>query len=185
MMDNDIREQMAMWLEDMLSPEEAAIITARVRDSEAYRREYDHMRRIERALRTAPSLPAPDGFTLRVQARLAQRRNRPRTWLGMGLLVLAVVVGLGLGVVLLTGSGLERLEAWGSVDQVRTWLRLAFSVVAGTQWLARTLLLVGRSLLAVLSQPVFGGYLLFTVGLFWFWMQLLRWLAPGQGSLTT
>jgi hypothetical protein len=182
-MERDVREQLMMWLEDMLSPADAMLIEARLKESEIYRQEYEELVRLERVLKDAAVVGPVPGFTDRFRSKWSRRRQRRRTWFGMTLLVVMVLVTFVFLGTLATGSGLALLEAWGHLGQLGGLLALVWNVVEGVRAVASALFLIGRALSALPSQPLFAGYLLLSVGLVWFWLQLVRRWLPRQPSL--
>ncbi len=128
----------------------------------------------------AETMAAPrPGFSQRFQARLAQRRSRPRVvWgaLGLGLAAViasALVVPAGLGAV---------LAAVRAAEQPDTALALLVSAAAVAGFLttlADALVLVARAVFeAILPNPLTWAAAVLALGLTGVWFYVMRKLAP-------
>ncbi|MFQ5612886.1 MAG: anti-sigma factor family protein [Anaerolineae bacterium] len=182
---DEIRERLALWMENMLDPREMAEVEARLLDSEAYRREYEKMQELDRLFSAAPMAEPSPGFARRFEARLRRQRKQRRTRRQVFALSFLIVAGLILSGIVAAGSGLALLDFWSNISQLGELVSLTLETISGIRAVVNTGLLIGRALLSVLGQPIFTGYLLLTAGLLSLWMQLVRRFTWSQRTLQT
>ena len=138
---------------------------------------------VQRLLRAEPPMSPRAGFTGRFQARLAQRRSRPRLlWgglvLGLGAVsAAALVVPVGLGVI---------ITALRTAQEPATVLALVASFSAAASFVDTVfgaLFIALRSLVeSAAASPLAGAASLVSLALAGLWLYVLRHL-PQKGTM--
>jgi hypothetical protein len=170
-------EKISLWLDDELSPSEAADLQTHLTKCPSCQQVYQAMQHVHHFLDNASRLmaaPSP-GFTTRFEARLAQNTaKRWHAWLGLGVLLIStlllVTVGAIVGGVTLISISTVLLDTralyeWlgmlgGIVNQIRAYINLSglFLKVA----------------FITMSQPLFWLYVAVTLGLTWLWVRVIQ-----------
>ena len=167
------QEQMSLWIDDQLTPNEIQEIEAHAATCPSCRASLDTLRRLDRLLASAPMVSPLPGFSDRFQAKLVTRRRRRRTWAGLLTLSLATLA-LSLGAALLLM--LSGLTLWGSLPVSEllpqaTSLLLNLGKVA-TASLKLTWLILG-ALARGLRHPIFIVYVAATAILIAAWTEIV------------
>jgi anti-sigma factor RsiW len=167
------QEQMSLWIDDQLTPNEIREIEAHAAACPSCRASLDTLRRLDRLLTSAPMVSPLPGFSDRFQAKLVTRRRRRRTWAGLLTLMLATLA-LSLGAALLLM--LSGLTLWGSLPvgellPQATSLLLNLGKVAAAS-LKLTWLILG-ALARGLRHPVFIVYVAATAILIAVWTEIV------------
>jgi predicted anti-sigma-YlaC factor YlaD len=167
------REQMSLWIDHQLAPQEIQELESHAATCPSCRASLDAFRRLDRLLASAPMMSPATGFTARFQYRLTTRRRRRRTWAGLFTLLIATMI-LSLGAVtILAVSGLavwETASATGLLsDGISLLLDLGKVAVAALKlaWLILSALTQG------IRHPVFIAYALATAILMAAWARVV------------
>lgn len=167
------REQMSLWLDNQLTPDDIRRIEAHTATCASCRAALSAWQRIDRLLASVPMASPAPGFATRFQARLVTRRRRYRTWAGLTTLGLTTLVLFLGGAVLLALSGLaiwENLSASGVLTQ-SIGLLLDLGKAMGATF--RLVWLILGALAQGLRHPVFIAYALVTAFLVVAWTQIV------------
>jgi anti-sigma factor RsiW len=140
---------------------------------------------VQRLFKGAPMASPRAGFTGRFQARLAQRRSRPRlVWgalaLGLGTVALAaLVVPLGLGLIF---AGLRAAQQPATAVAVAASLEAALAFI---ETVAGALFIAGRAVVEpAVANPLAWGAALLALAAAGVWVYVMRNLPPqGEGRM--
>lgn len=170
---NNYQEQMSLWIDNQLTPNEIREIEAHTATCLTCRTSLEALKRLDRLLNAAPMVSPTPGFSSRFQARLATRHRRRRTWAGLLTLTLATLVLVLGAVAVLTISG---LALWGNLpislilpQATSLLLDLGKAVVASMNlaWLIVSALARG------LQHPAVIAYVAATAILITAWTQIV------------
>ena len=176
-------ESMHAMLDGAIAPADRRALEAHLATCASCQASWASLSSVHRLLKAAPLAAPRPGFSQRFEARLAQRRSRPRAiWgalaLGLGAVaVSALVVPLGLGAVLATVRVAEQPD---------TALALVFSLSAAAAFLttlADALVLIMRALVeAILPNPLAWAAAVLALGLTGVWFYVMRKVAAEVNS---
>ncbi len=172
-------EWMQAVLDGAIAPADRRALEAHLADCASCQATWTSLSTVHRLFKAAPLAAPRPGFSGRFQARLAQRRSRPRAvWgaLGLGLGAVAasaLVVPLGLGAV---------LAAARTAAQPSTSLALLVSAVAVADFcsaLVDALLIAARAVAeTVLPNPLAWAAAVLALGLTGVWLYVMHKLVP-------
>jgi hypothetical protein len=101
---NELREEISLWLDDLLPADRVDALRRRIESDPAARREYETLRRAVEALRALPAAPAPAELLRRIESAAAPRARRRGRILFLGAAA-ALAAGLLLSLRLLFPAG--------------------------------------------------------------------------------
>jgi predicted anti-sigma-YlaC factor YlaD len=165
-------EAISLWIDGQLAEDEVGELQAHLSACRLCRAASDGLRRVDRLLVAAPMVSPMPGFASRFQSRLAARRNRRQTLIGLAALVLATasLMAAASGAVIL--SGLEMWQEMSAADLIDQTARTVMSLGKAVAACFNIALVVGRALEQAISHPVFVGYAVMTALLAaaWVWV---------------
>ncbi len=183
-MPNDLfTEKISLWLDDELDTAEQMHLREHLLECAHCRQAYQEMKHLDQMLRGAALVmvaPAP-GFARRFEARLAEARP-PKLW-HIGLVLVALLVG---SLVFLAVWGATSGLAAVSLVNIRLVSRSMYFVANSVDDLrlcAGLGVLVLKTSLITMEQPLFWGFVAIAGALAALWVRLMRQLSQ-RGLIT-
>jgi predicted anti-sigma-YlaC factor YlaD len=177
-------EQVSLWLDNELSPNEVNELQAHLAKCSDCTRFYQAMKQVDQALNSAVIVEPSPGFTQRFETRLQQRQIRQgRMWLGMTILAVStlamfVVAGI-LGWMIFAAQGLDWLlptfytylgRLGGAVNELRAMVNLG------------SLLL--KASFMTMQEPMFWAFVVITLAMTMTWAKVIQ-IIYRRSPLTT
>jgi predicted anti-sigma-YlaC factor YlaD len=167
------REQMSLWLDHQLAPEEIRQLAAHTATCLSCRASLDTFRRLDRLLAAAPMMSPAAGFSARFQTRLAARRRRRHTWAGVLILALATVALLLGGAIILATSGLAVWETVSATGLLTRSISLLLDLGKVGVAALKLAWLILSALAQAIQHPIFIAYALATSVLVAAWTSIV------------
>jgi predicted anti-sigma-YlaC factor YlaD len=165
-------EALSLWIDGQLGESEVQQMETHMSACCSCRAVSNVLRHVDRVLVTAPMVSPMPGFAARFQSRLAARRNRRRTLMGLIVLVLATTFLMMATSGTLIFSGLEMWQGVSTGDLIGQGVRIVLSFGMAVATCFNIALVVWRALEQAMSHPVFMGYAVVTALLAaaWAWV---------------
>jgi predicted anti-sigma-YlaC factor YlaD len=167
------REQMSLWLDDQLTQEEMQLVEVHTATCPSCRAALEALRRVDRLLTSTPMASPAPGFTTRFQARLATRRRRHRTWVGLIILALATLTLTLGGIALLALPGLALWESFSASGVLTQSIGLLLDMGEAMISLLQVTWLILSALARGLRHPIFVAYAVTTAILAVVWTEIV------------
>ena len=165
-------EAISLWIEGQLGEDEVQEMETHLSACRSCRAVSDALRHVDRVLVAAPMVSPMPGFAGRFQSRLAARRNRRRTLMGLIVLGLATASLMMATSGILIFSGLEMWQEMPTGDLIGQGVSMVMSLGKTAATCFNIALVVWRALEQAINHPVFMGYAMMTALLAaaWAWV---------------
>lgn len=177
-------EQISMWLDNELSPDEVNELQNHLAECSDCTRFYQAMKQVDQVLNNAVMVEPNPGFIHRFETRLEQQQIRQgRMWLGMTILAvstLAMFIAAGLfGWMVFAAQGMDWLlptfytylgRLGGAVNELRAVVNL------GSLFLKASVM--------TMQEPMFWGFVVLTLALVATWARVMQMIYR-RAPLTT
>jgi len=171
---NKYTEQISLWLDNELSPNEVNELQSHLAECPACTRFYQAMKQVEQVLNSAVMVEPSPGFTQRFEARLEQQQIRQgRMWLGMTILAvstLAMFIAAGVfGWLVFAAQGIDWLLPTfyyylGRLGETVNELRAVVNL--GSLFL--------KAAFMTMQEPMFWGFVIVALAMVATWVRVMQ-----------
>lgn len=181
MMNDQYTEKISEWFDNELKPDEVAELQAHLASCSACRQTYESMQHVHTLLLSAAThMAAPSqGFVRHVEAQLAWRQaHKPwHIWVALGALLIGTLLFWGAWAV---SGGLLLMNAGGSAldaNVLYQGVTIIFESAASLRTFANICLLLWKTGLFLVGQPLIWLLIITSVCATWLWLRVLQLLS--------